>query len=126
MNESPLLLRQINPTFIQNGHAHYIAFRPTKKDEKRLSVSDGNKISAQAAWERYTETLGYQSCGVLGVTISESETTGLPVCEAPVDGQPDHMVIDFSHLDSRGKVDHAAKALCHFATVRDWLYKKPS
>jgi len=122
MNDSPLLLRQIHPSFIQNGHAHYTAFRPTKKDHKRLSVSDGNKISAEEAWKRYTETLGYNSCGVLGVTISECESKSLSVQEDPRDDQPDHMVIDFSHFDSHGKIDKAAKALCQFASNRGWLY----
>jgi len=122
MSDAPLL-RQIHPTFIQNGHAHYTAFRPTKKDNKRLSVSDGHKISAEEAWKRYTEMRGYKSSGVLGVTISECQSNHLSVREDKQDDQPDHMVIDFSQLESNGKIDKAAKALCQFALGRDWLYR---
>jgi hypothetical protein len=34
------------------------------------------------------------------------------------------MVVDFTHLESRGKVDNAAKILCHFANARGWLYRE--
>ncbi|MCL2306360.1 MAG: hypothetical protein FWC43_13530, partial [Planctomycetaceae bacterium] len=112
MTESLLLFRQVHPAFVQNGHVLYPAFRPTKKDEKRLSVSDGTKITPQAVWERFTVTLGYHSCGVLGVTKLECETCNLSVDEAPVEGQPDHMVIDFTPLSSKGDIDRAAKRLC--------------
>jgi len=122
MNASPLLLRQIHPNFVQNGRVISLAFRPTPKDAKRLSVSDASKISPEDAWKRYTETFGFNSCGVLGITMIECENVHLPVLEAPEDNQPDHMVIDFSHLESEGTIRSAAKELCHFATARGWLY----
>jgi len=122
VNDSPLLFRQIHPTFVQNGHVISPAFRPTPKDEKRLSVSDGRKISAEESWKRYTETLGFDSHGVLGVTVSECQNMSLSVLDDPQDGQLDHTVIDFSHLDSKGKIDRAAKVLCRFATKRGWLF----
>ena len=123
MTESSLLLRQIHPTFVQNGRVISSAFRPTPKDEKRLSVSDGRRISPEGAWKRFTETLHLDSTGVLGVTFLECESISLPVCEDPKNEQPDHMVIDFTHLDTSGKIDRAAKTLCRFATERDWLYR---
>ena len=124
MSESSLLLRQIHSNFVQNGRVISVAFRPTPKDAKRLSVSDANKISPVDAWKRYTETLGFNSCGVLGVTVFECKNVHLPVLEAPEDNQPDHMVIDFSHLESEGAIRSAAKELCHFATTRGWLYRR--
>jgi len=122
VTESLLLLRQINPAFIQNGHVMYLAFRPTKKDEKRLSVSNGSQITPQEAWKRYIEIPGCRSCGVLGVTNFECESCNLPVYEAPVEGQPDHIVIDFTFLTSRSDIDRAAKRLCQHAMDRGWLF----
>ena len=122
MTESSLLLRQIHPHFVQNGRVISLAFRPTPKDSKRLSVSDASKISPEDAWKRYTETFGFHSCGVLGVSVFECENVRLPVLEAPEDDQPDHMVIDFSHLESDGAIRSAAKELCHFAMIRGWLH----
>jgi len=124
MTEFPLLLRQIHPNFVQNGRVLSPAFRPTPKDGKRLSVSDGRKISPEDAWKRFTETFGFHSCGVLGVTPLECENAHLSVHEAPEDNQPDHMVIDFSHLESEGAIRSAAKELCHAATNRGWQYKE--
>ena len=122
MIEQSLLLRQINPAFVQNGFAIRLAFRPTKKDEKRLSVSDGSQITPEEAWKRYTKLLGYRSVGVLGVAVGECESCLLTVQAAPVDGQPDHMEIDFSALTTGGDVDRAAKKLCRQANARGWLY----
>jgi hypothetical protein len=45
VNDSTLLLRQIHPGFFQYGRPSSQAFRPTPKDEKMLSVYDGDMIS---------------------------------------------------------------------------------
>jgi len=123
VSESPLLLRQIHPNFVQeDGHVMYVAFRPTSKDGKRLSVSDGSKISPEDAWKRYTTILRLASRGVLCVTLSECQSISLPVLEDALDDQPDHMLIDFSHLEGNRKIDGSAKTLRNFASNRGWLY----
>ena len=114
MTETPLLLRQINPVFVQNGHVIYRAFHPTNADNGMLSVSDGPKISPEAAWRRFTCDFGHRSSGVLGVTHAECAGYDLPVRESPEPDQPDHMIIDFSSK-SKGAVKMAAKALCDHA-----------
>ncbi|OQC41352.1 MAG: hypothetical protein BWX66_00754 [Deltaproteobacteria bacterium ADurb.Bin058] len=45
MNVHTLLLRQIHPDFIQNQRVSSQAFRPTPKDERKLSVYDGDLIT---------------------------------------------------------------------------------
>ncbi|MGL4942470.1 MAG: hypothetical protein ACRC46_04680 [Thermoguttaceae bacterium] len=114
--------RQIHPVFVQNGRVLSPAFRPTKKDEGRLSVSDGSKISAEDAWKQYSLGLGYDSNGVLGVTHQECEVCKTTVQEAPLEGQPYHMEIDFNALNSSGEIDRAAKMLCRFAVNRGWMF----
>ena len=88
----------------------------------RLSVSNGNRISPQEAWKRFIEIPGCRSQGVLGVTKFECESCHLSVHEAPVDGQPDHIVIDFTSLTSRSDIDRTAKRFCQYATNRGWLF----
>jgi hypothetical protein len=122
MNEFLILLRQINPNFVQNGRVLSPAFRPTSKDACRLSVSDGSRISPQEAWVRFTKIFGYKSVGVLGVTVSECTSCRLSVAEAPVENQPEHMEINFSSMQSTGDITKASKMLCRYATERNWLY----
>ena len=47
MNNSTNLFRQISPTFIKDGQVTSQAFTPTRKDEKKLSVYDGDQFSAE-------------------------------------------------------------------------------
>ena len=70
MTESTLLLRQIHPNFIKLGRPTSAAFRPTPKDEHKLSVYDGDMITASAAFIHYRGRK-LDSVGVLGVTVEE-------------------------------------------------------
>jgi len=121
MESETLLLRQINPNFIQQGRITSIAFRPTTKDEYLLSVEDGSRISARASWERFTKTPNCNSVGVMAVSFAECTQQELPIIE---DGEPfpEHCSIDFSNL-TRGLVEKKAKFLAKYAVERDWLYK---
>lgn len=58
MTPDTLLLRQINPTFVQCGRVTSQAFRPTPKDEFYLSVDNGDRLAAEDAWRRFTEDQG--------------------------------------------------------------------
>lgn len=64
MNPTTLLYRQVNPSWIQSGRVTSQAFKPTPKDERRLSVYDGDLITPADAWRHYTESLGFSSVGV--------------------------------------------------------------
>ena len=65
MTDDTLLLRQVNPAWIQDGRITSQVFRPTPKDSKRLSVYDGDQISAEDAWSHYVRELELESVGVL-------------------------------------------------------------
>lgn len=56
MNNDTSLLRQIHSTFIISGGVSVTsqAFRPSPKDEKKLSVYDGDQFSAEESWNHYT------------------------------------------------------------------------
>lgn len=115
-----ILYRQVNPSWIKNGRVTSQAFRPTHKDHKKLSVYDGSMITAESAWEHYSNTLGMKSDGVLAVTRSECTTRDLSINPDP--GQYDeHVLIDFSRIT--GSIKKTAKNLTHLARKRGWCYR---
>lgn len=120
MNSDTLLHRQINPSWIQGGRVTSQAFKPTPKDQNRLSVYDGDLINAENAWRHYTQTLGFSSIGVLSVTVSECQSLELPVAPDPK-LFPEHAVIIFENL-TNGQIEKKSKQLRAFAEARDWLF----
>ncbi len=121
MNDTTLLLRQIHPSFCQNGQVSSQAFRPTPKDEKQLSVYDGDVIAPHHAWAHFTRRSNCTSEGVMGITVAECAALDLPAYPDPAPF-PEHAVIDFSAC-STGQVEKKAKLLRAKATARDWLYR---
>ena len=120
MTPQTILLRQIHPTFIQAERVTSQAFRPTPKDESRLSVDDGDRISAEAAWQRFSHQPNCQSIGVLGVTVEECSQRNLPVVPDGVP-YPEHVSIDFQGLANK-QIEKIAKLLANDARTRGWLY----
>lgn len=121
MTPATRLLRQINPSFVQDGRVTSQAFRPTPKDEKRLSVYDGDRIQAQAAWQHFMAMPDCRSAGVLAVTHAECAAEQLPVI---ADGVPfpEHVAIDFSAF-VKNEVEKKAKVLTRMAQKRGWLFQ---
>ena len=120
MNPDTLLLRQINPFWLQNGRVTSQAFRPTPKDAKLLSVYDGDLISPQNAWQHFTGA-GYTSIGVLAVTVCECGALSLSARSVP-EPFPEHAVIDYSGLGTSA-IDKTAKLLNAKAALRGWRYQ---
>lgn len=121
MRPETLLLRQVHPSFLQNGRPTSQVFRPTPKDEAKVSVYDGDKISAEAAWTHYTNVLTFKSAGVLAVSVGEVQTQAL---QAVADGVPfpEHCSIDFGGL-TETEIKAKAKMLASFAAERGWQYQ---
>jgi len=120
MTESDLLLRQIHPSFIQSGRVTSQAFRPTPKDEGKLSAYDGNMIEPQPAWQHYSEVLKKASVGVMAVSRDECTALNLSIEPNPTPF-PEHMLIDFRAFDKK-VVEAMAKQLRRHAEVRGWLF----
>ncbi|HET7228718.1 MAG TPA: hypothetical protein VFJ16_01815 [Longimicrobium sp.] len=121
MTGDTLLLRQIHPTFVQQGRVTSQAFRPTPKDENRLSVYDGDMIQPEPAWQHYTMSLGFSSIGVMAVSHAECGALDLPV-EPDPEPFPEHAVINFSALQ-KNEIEKRAKKLRTHAEARDWLFR---
>lgn len=99
-----------------------MAFRPTPKDDKKLSVSDGDRITAEGAWRHFTEALGLESVGVRSVLVSECGQLELVVTPDPAPF-PEHVVIDFSGFSSDSQREKVAKKLTAFADKRGWMFE---
>lgn len=53
MNTHSLLHRQVNPIQVQDGRVNSQIFTPMPKDQKKLSVDDGEKLSAEESFHRF-------------------------------------------------------------------------
>jgi len=115
------LLRQIHPSFVQNGRVTSQAFRPTPKDGSHLSTYDGDQISAADSWVHFTGQENCRSCGVMAVTNAECIAQELIVI---ADGMPflEHVSVDFSAFE-KSEIEKRAKALSRLAQARGWLYQ---
>lgn len=120
MNNETLLHRQVHPTWVQQGRITSQVFRPTPKDEKLLSVYDGDQITAENAWKHFTKELNSQSVGVMAVTVQECTNQDLKV---NLDGDPfpEHAVIDFTDLNEN-QIKKKSKHLKVAAEARKWQY----
>lgn len=121
MNDSTFLHRQVHPSWVQQGRVTSQVFRPTPKDNKRLSVYDGSRITAKEAWKHYTNQLGHDSIGVLAVTVTECLIRDLRVVPDPGTFS-EHILIDFTGL-SGNEIIRTSKYLTIAAMARGWQYR---
>lgn len=121
MTPDTLLLRQIHPSFVQDGRVTSQAFRPTPKDEFLLSVDDGDRVNAEACWQRFIASPACNSIGVQAVSLAECTTQELPVIEdgAP---HPEHCSVDFTAFDKK-VIEKKSKLLRAQAETRSWLFR---
>lgn len=119
-----LLYRQVHPSWIQEGRPSSQTFSPTPKDEGKLSVFDGNQITAVASYEYYTGTQQLQSAGVVALSTVEVESEGRTWA---VDGIPipSHAYIDFNSAPEKQWKKIAQKLKQH-ASARGWVYQPES
>lgn len=117
------LWRQVNPHWIREGRVSSQAFRPTKKDANRLSVDNGDLISAREAYHSFSAR--FESAGVLAVLVAECEAQDLQVVPDGLEGRPAHTAIDFGGL-SVGKTRKAAERLRDHAVRRGWQVEPPA
>ena len=106
----------IHPTFTQNGRVSSQAFRPTPKDENRLSVDNHDMISAEDAWKRFSAQPECTSSGVMAVSQCECSACGLQVIEDGVPHQ-EHCYLDFAPF-SNNQVTKVGKKLAAKAHER--------
>lgn len=121
MTPETLLLRQVNPSWMQEGRPSSQTFMPTGKDEGLLSTYDGDLIDPERAWEHFTVCLGRSSCGVLGVEVGECSSIELNVRSDPDEFQ-EHVVIDFNGFGTK-EIRRKASWLKGQALSRGWMHE---
>jgi hypothetical protein len=121
MTPGTLLLRQVNPSWIQAGRVTSQVFKPTAKDKERLSVYNGDLVSAEDSWKHYTNELQFSSVGVLAVTVEECQRQEL-TAEPDPEQFPAHVVIRFDAC-SASQIAKKAKHLKQDAEARGWQYQ---
>ncbi len=122
MTPDTLLLRQIHPTFIQDGRVTSQAFRPTPKDEFLLAVDDGDRVTAEASWQRFITRPACKSVGVQALSLAECTAQELTMIE---DGNPhpEHCSVDFTAFDKK-TIEKKSKLLRAQAETRGWLFRE--
>jgi len=121
MNPATTLFRQVHPDFIRDGQLSSQAFMPFPKDEGKLSVYDGDQISASESYRHYTESMCLKSAGAWGITCAEATAVGLTSAPDPLADFPSHAVIDFTAQPEKS-FRKLAKKLKAFAIARGCLY----
>lgn len=127
MNDNTFLYRQIYPEFTQLDRQDQQvrptsqAFLPSASDGK-LSVYDGDQITAEASWFHYTDVLKLESCGVAAFTVLECRAIDLPVISDGIP-YPEHISVDFTGLSSRSQRATRAKQLRAAANARGWQFR---
>jgi hypothetical protein len=121
VNQDTLFLRQIHPTFLQNGVVSSQAFCPTEEHNWQLSLYDGDMIQPEPSWTHYTTVLKKESGAVMGVTHPEFTAQSLAVVASPEEF-PEHCHSDFGELIRKDREKRARK-LRDCAVKRDFLFK---
>lgn len=117
------LHRQVNPSWVHEGRVSSQAFRPTPKDNGRLSVDRASICSAQESFERFVANK-WSSTGVWAVTVGETIDAGLkayPDRDPPGQSNPAHAYVHFSDLP-KNQVKKKAQVLAGHAHQRGCVY----
>ena len=115
-----LLLRQVPPGWIQDCRVTSQLFKLTTKDGKRLSAYDNRVWTAAESWEFHVAQ-GWQSVGVLAVSVEECQLRGLSVCRDDVHFIG-HTSICFEPM-SRSAQARIAEELTRVVQARGWIHK---
>ena len=122
MNDNTLLFRQVAPDWINNERVSSQAFRPFPKDKGKLSVDNGDRISAKESWLTYTQSSSSESVGVMAVTVEECKANCTSVVSDPTPTRPAHTLVDFDDK-SRRQIKRVSEKLRDSAVDRGWQYR---
>jgi len=127
IDDDEMLYRQVHPGFVRDGRPSSQAFRPTPKDDKKLSVSRSTLTTAEGAYTLFTGSRGLASAGTWGVTVGECNAQGLPALSDPLNAPPEpvadpaHAVVDFSSI-SKNQAEARGARLARTASDRGRLH----
>ena len=122
MRPDTLLYRVVSVAFVHRNTIALQVFQPRRLDEKLLHVYNGERVSAEEAWNDFIRFPDTQRryIGVVGVTVSECESLSLAVKQSAYD--PVRAQIHFTH-STLSDMRRSAHALREFARARGWLFR---
>ncbi len=112
-----VLMRQIHPQFYAHGVPSDCRFRPSKKDENKLSVDRNSLITSEKSYHQYTQRL--KSAAVYGVTVEEFNQENINCYSDPLTENTAHALADYKNVQN---IKLAAKRLKLKAIARGCLY----
>jgi hypothetical protein len=131
MHKETLLHRQVHPAYIVKNKVSSKVFEladdlildnqifiPTTKDDKKLSVCNGNKFTAYEAFINHTKMI-LKTAGTASVSVEECDEIDLTTTEdnIPFSG---HAYIDFTGLGKK-EIRIKAALLKNFAVRRGFM-----
>lgn len=128
------LWRQVPPSRCVGALPILEVFIPSSQDERKLSVGQSSRVSAEQCFNDYTGALGCKSIGVVQLSVSsvvlaaqvavdENPLTVRVVDDAACDEVPDwHGYIDFNGIEQKRHRTAFAQHLWIAATEGNWAY----
>lgn len=124
-DEAELLYRQVHPNWLTDGQPSSQAFKPTAKDDGKLSTARSTLTTPEGAYLHHTDALKLRSAGTWAVTVGEVEAEPVPLAAYgdPVDEpipDPAHAYIEYAN--DRKAIETKAKLLRAKARERGRLH----
>lgn len=122
------LFRHVHPSWVKDGEPTSQAFKPTPKDDSKLSTARSTLATVEDAFFHHTRLLGRAATGTWAVTVTEVEAVPIsltayadPVTEPVPD--PAHAYIEFP-AEPRKTIETKAKLLLAAARERGRLHPR--
>jgi len=126
IDQSEVLFRQIHPTFYEKGEPSSQPFKPTEKDDNRLSVDRSALTTAADSCDLYRAN-GHASVAVYGLTVGEFTTEKINCHSDPLKASdtqlanPAHAFANYADFGSSSQ-KNIAKRLKRMAIARGCLH----
>lgn len=130
------MLRQIHPSFINQGQPDTRAWKPNEGDEGEVSCDRDDMKTPAEAWHDYTVSRKKRSAGTQAVTVEEVRSVatrmrieGLCAKWTPIREQPGESENNEAHSSivypemSKSDIRKVSSALRDLSAARGWLHR---
>lgn len=129
-DQDELLWRNAHPDWIENGKLTSQAFRPTPKDQNKLSSARASKVSVENNFKEFTGDFGLASIGVWAVSVGEAGAEDIQAIydehspSTPTPCLTGHTSLDFAEI-SNNRAKRIGSRLRDQAEKRGVQYPPP-
>ena len=119
--------RAIHPNFnlVDEGRPSSACLTPNQGDDFMLSISRGDKITAQEFHEIHTKNEDLKACGIFTFAHQLCIENGTPGLADPTPTNPAHAFLDFRHCDTMTRAIKLGRKLFKAAWQQnpEWSYR---